>query len=109
MILFDKEHLITGTPAWRGGGTISNDRKVSFINVDVSVDKGIGNRVFTMDCCITVLDREGNLLWNSEPFYQDYAKVIGENVRWYNSSLIYIYIDETKQVLQVKAVQLIEK
>lgn len=108
-LVFDKERGITGIPAWDGGGTISNDRKVSYINVDVNVDKGLGNRIFTTDCCIRVLDREGNHLWDSEPFYSDYAKVIGDNVRWYNSNLIYIWIDETRKVLQVKSVQFVNE
>ncbi len=93
-LVFDKERRIIGIPARDGGGTISNDRKVSFIAGGV----------------VRVFDKKGNHLWDSESFdSRNYAKVIGNNMRWYNSELIYIWIDETHKVLQVKSVKFTDK
>ena len=108
-ILFDKDGKTIGIPTSVGGAAIGIDGKVAFVQTDIDVDKDLETRVSTTNCCIRVLDREGNLLYDSEPFFEDYAKLIADNMRWAGSNLVYIWVDETRKTLQVKSVQFMEE
>lgn len=108
-VLFDEDREVSGIPALNNGAVSEIDGKVSFVQSHIGANKSLGNREFSKGCSIRVLDRHGHVLYDSELFYEDYARLVTNSLSWESGDLVHFWIDEARTTLRINRVQFTKK